>query len=157
MNALPTLDAFACVAACLVLCYIPHAVKAVAVGRKNRANAKHKGAPYNIKDPRSSVASALDTTTEEGRFISRAQSCHMNALENWPFIAAAVLAAAVTGVPRATQDYYATLHLLFRFLYIPAFLFGTSYPIALARSTVWLGGIVCVFALFYASVLKRSA
>ena len=149
--------------ASLTLIFVPHVLKAVAVVEKNKrankamtADDKKRPVPlYDLRNPRSAVKSAVDDTPE-GRAIARYQSCHENHLETFPMIVAGVLAAEVTGVPKAVIDGAATVFVAARVAYTVAYCAGTKGWIANIRSAVWMMGLACVVFLLGAAREARA-
>ncbi|RKP10253.1 hypothetical protein THASP1DRAFT_27981 [Thamnocephalis sphaerospora] len=86
----------------------------------------------------------------------RAVAAHQNLLEGFPGFAAAVFAAFLRGAPNSYTASLATLHLLARCVYYPAYVLNLdqvrtgSYGVSLAAS-VLLFGFACVpdFESFY--------
>jgi uncharacterized MAPEG superfamily protein len=147
------LDAFTCVAASIVLIFVPHLLKASAVINNNKHSGK--GVAYDLRNPRQSVQLSIDSTPE-GQFVARLQGAHQNGLEVFPIFAFSVLAAAITGVPRQTQNIAATLHVLFRALYIVVYANNTTLRLAMLRSVLWFGQIGTCGYLIHLSIQARK-
>ena len=150
--------AFTSLAITAALAYVPHAVRAALVhaklGEMKRAGAKVPGG-YDVRNPRASTALASDSTPE-GRFIARANACHVNALENYPLFAAAVLAAVQAGVAPADVNSAAAAYVGLRVLYTVLFLTGTSMPVAFTRSLTWGASIAVVCSLFLDAARRHT-
>ena len=132
----------------LLLCYVPHVVKIPLVFSKTRK--------YDVRNTRVAVADAMDSTPE-GRLIARAQSAHLNALENYPLYAAAVLAALHAGAPAAPLGVACSAYLALRVLYTGLFLAGSSLPIAYTRSLTWLASMVVIGSIFASAATAAAA
>lgn len=137
----------------LALCYVPHALKIPAAHSKLAS--QKQGGGYDVRNPRASTALASDSTPE-GRFIARANACHVNALENYPLFAAAVLAAVQAGVAPADVNSAAAAYVGLRVLYTVLFLTGTSMPVAFTRSLTWGASIAVVCSLFLDAARRHT-
>lgn len=134
-------SAYLSLVAALVLCYVPHAIRAYYVHvRLVKLKKENKSVPggYDIRNPRTAVALATDTETAEGKFIASLTACHYNGLENLSFIVAGVLAAIQAGVDRNLVDSYALAYAGLRVLYIIAYIFSRFPAVALTRSAIWV-------------------
>ena len=140
MDSIPLLGPYGAIIALTTLCYVPHALKAAAVGAKNKASGK-KGPAYDLKNPRASVTQASDSTPE-GQYIARLQ----NGL--------AILSAVQAGVDARTVAGLSTLMVGARVAYIGFYAYGTRLNVALLRSTAWLVVMGASLALMVAAVRK---
>lgn len=79
-------------------------------------------------------------------YRKRAWWAQQNSLEAFPLFAAAVLVAHITGASQPLVDALAIFFIAFRIAY------GICYlaDVHLARSLMWLGGLVCCVWLFVA-------
>jgi uncharacterized MAPEG superfamily protein len=143
------MDAYYAIAAAAVLIFVPHGFKAVA------AHGKLKGG-YNLKSPRVSTAAASDSTPE-GQFITRCHGAHANAIENFPYLVAAVLMADLAGVPRDTTDRVAAAYLASRVVYTLLYMYGTTKWRAYSRSAVYIGGLASLGWLMALAAAARSS
>ena len=60
--------------------------------------------------------------------------------------------AHIAHVPRGEIDWFATVYLFSRAMYIPVFIFGSSKNLASARTTLFFVSLgVCVYLMYLAS------
>lgn len=163
---LPRLDAFTAIAAAALLIFVPHLVKAVAVNSKLAQDAKAakanddkkgKGGGYDLRAPRMSVEKAIDSTPE-GRFVARCQGAHLNAIENFPFFATAVILATITGLNPVLVDTSATLYVVVRCAYTLVYMLNTTQVLAMTRSALWFLSLgICSGLVFAAAEARNKA
>jgi uncharacterized MAPEG superfamily protein len=79
----------------------------------------------------------------------RAHAAHQNSFEAFAFFAAAILVAALRGVPPRTINELAVLWVVFRILYIAIYLAGRGT----LRSLVWFATIATTIAIFLTALL----
>jgi len=79
----------------------------------------------------------------------RAHAAHQNSFEAFAFFAAAILIAALRGVPPQTIDALAVLWVALRIIYIAVYLAGRGT----LRSLVWLAAIATTIAIFLTALL----
>ncbi len=149
---LPLLDAFWAVPIAALLPYVPHVFKIMAVVNKNGGSMK----AYDLRTPRISTAKAIDESPA-GKYISRCQAAHDNGFESFPFFAAAVVLARLTGVDKGTMDVAATLHIVSRILYNYLYITGESGIKARCRSLVWAVSLGTSFYLAGKAAWAASA
>jgi uncharacterized MAPEG superfamily protein len=141
---LSSVDSSLSLLGCLVLCYVPHLIRAVLVHRR-LASLKAAGrrcvGGYDLRAPRECVAAATDETPE-CRLIARLSAAHNHHLENFPFIAAAVLLARVSGVPLAAVNSRALVYAALRAGHVASYALSIS-PV---RVLAFIAGmaVVCV-------------
>ncbi len=99
--------------------------------------AKGSGPNFDNRDPRRWLS------RQENPRVQRANNAHLNAFEAFAPFAAGVLMAQWAGVDPQRITWLAVAFIALRVLH------GVLYVanLALARSLVWLGGIVCVVTL----------
>jgi uncharacterized MAPEG superfamily protein len=95
------------------------------------------GAGVDNRDPRAAVARLLPRQR-------RAHAAHLNAYENFPLFAAAVIIAVTSGVPHATVNLLAVIYLVLRIAH--ALLYVAD--LATARSMVFALAWVVNVAIF---------
>lgn len=95
---------------------------------------------FNNRRPRDWYASITG-------YRKRAWWAQQNSFEAFPLFAAAVLVAHFAGAGQATVDALAIAFIAFRIAY------GVCYlaDVHLARSLMWLGGLLCCIGLFIAA------
>jgi uncharacterized MAPEG superfamily protein len=79
----------------------------------------------------------------------RAHAAHQNSFEAFAFFAAAILVAALRGVPPRTIDDLAVLWMVLRMIYIAVYLAGRGT----LRSLVWVAAIATTIAIFLSALL----
>ena len=154
---LPSLDAFGCLGAIAALAYVPHCLKVAAVVGATGG--------YGMRLPRDNAeraAAALEkgerpADKQAAHYIRRLQACHQNHLENFPIIAAAVLAAVAAGVPAADIDRAATAVLALRAAHLAAYALGSTNAFAYLRALFWGAGLVPTVLLFSRAAAARMA
>jgi uncharacterized MAPEG superfamily protein len=99
--------------------------------------AKAGGERYNNRHPR------LWLDRQQG-FRARANAAQHNSFEAFPFFAAAVIIAHLTGAPQDRVNALAVIFVVARALYIGCYLADWHW----ARSTVWLVGLLATLTLF---------
>lgn len=80
-------------------------------------------------------------------YRKRAWWAQQNSFEAFPLFAAAVLVAHLAGADEAVVDALAVAFIAFRVAYSICYL----ADVHLARSLMWLGGLLCCIALFVAA------
>jgi uncharacterized MAPEG superfamily protein len=79
----------------------------------------------------------------------RAHAAHQNSFEAFAFFAAAILIAALRGVPPHTINELAVLWVVLRIIYIAVYLAGRGT----LRSMVWFAAIATTIAIFLIALL----
>ena len=148
------LDAILCVAATLLLAYIPHWYRAFGVARPKLASSSG-GRPYDLRYTRDSVSRASDGTPE-GLLVARLTGCHQNGLEMFAIFAAAVACALAVHVAPSALDTAATLFLLSRMCYTYFYWTGVRVWKAFARSASWVVGLVLCFYILALAFYART-
>uniref|UniRef100_A0A7S1AF34 Uncharacterized protein n=1 Tax=Noctiluca scintillans TaxID=2966 RepID=A0A7S1AF34_NOCSC len=82
--------------------------------------------------------------------FARLNAAHLNAMENWPFFAAAVLASLHCGVDRTRLSKLATFWVLARALYIPTYVYQNE-------TTCWLRSFLFVMSYGVTMNMLREA
>jgi uncharacterized MAPEG superfamily protein len=121
--------AFWCVLAAALLPYLATTI------------AKAGGERYDNRDPRAWLE------RQEG-FRKRAANAQANAFEAFPFFAAAVIIASLTGAPQQRIDALAVIFVAARVAYLVCYLADWHW----ARSLVWLIGWLCTLTIFVSGV-----
>lgn len=103
--------------------------------------AKAGGERYNNRDPRAWLQ-------RQHGFRKRADSAQANAFEAFPFFAAAVIVASLTGAPQERIDALAVIFVVARVAYLVCYLADWHW----ARSLVWLIGWLCTVTIFVSGV-----
>lgn len=106
-----------------------------------------------IAGPRYDNRNVREWQSRLSGLAQRAHAAHLNSFEAFPFFAAAVLAAIVTG---ADSHRVAELSLAFiaaRLLYGAVYL--ANFP--RTRSLIWFSGLAFVIAIFVVSIQSLSA
>ena len=156
--ALSVPDAFTSLALTLGVAYVPHAIRGALVhaklGAMKKAGAKVPGS-YDIRNPRTACALATDDSPAGVRIAAMA-AAHNNALENFSFIAAGVLAARFAKVDRPLVDSLAAAYLGLRALYVVLYYYSSNKAVAGTRSLVWLASVAVPIFLLVAAA-KASA
>jgi uncharacterized MAPEG superfamily protein len=106
--------------------------------------AKAGGSRYNNRDPREWLA-------RQGGWRKRADNFQANSFEAFPFFAAAVIVAHLTGAEPARIDALALIFIAARLAYLAAYL-GNWHGV---RSIVWMVGLVTTIVLFVSGVGAR--
>lgn len=112
-----TTDLLMLVLACL-LAFIHSAIYSTVVLRQ-------LGIPYS--------AGPRDENLQPSGMAGRLRRAHVNFLETFPIFAAAVLVAHVTGSADATTALASQVYVIFRALYLPAYVSGIAY----VRTAIW--------------------
>jgi uncharacterized MAPEG superfamily protein len=92
-----------------------------------------------------------DRHTVQTGLPRRAYAAHLNGLEAFPFFAAAVILAGLTGAPAFWLDVLAAFFIVARILYVLAYWSDR----ASLRSAVWAVGFVTVLAIFSLPAFTR--
>lgn len=142
-----------CVAALLLLAFIPHWIRAFVYVRPKLAR---EGRAFDLRYTRKNVEAATDDTPE-GRTIARLTGAHTNSLEAFSFIAASVVLALLSGVERSTVDALATAFLAIRVAYTVVYCTGTRAWMGPARSLLWAVGLCICFTLLLKAGAAYSA
>lgn len=87
--------------------------------------------------------------SDDAPVLQRAKSAHLNSLENLPLFAALVLIAAVTD-QNAVVDGLAAIVIAARVGQSIVHIIGTSFPLVLARATLFLTQVVIMLYLAFA-------
>lgn len=103
--------------------------------------AKAGGERYNNRDPRAWLE------RQEG-LRKRANNAQANAFEAFPFFAAAVIIASLTGAPQERVDALAVIFIVARAAYLGFYLADWHW----ARSVVWLIGWLATVTIFVSGV-----
>lgn len=103
--------------------------------------AKAGGSRYNNRDPRAWLE------RQEG-FRKRANNAQANAFEAFPFFAAAVIVASLTGAPQERIDALAVIFVVARVAYLVCYLADWHW----ARSVLWLIGWLATVTIFVSGV-----
>lgn len=103
--------------------------------------AKAGGERYNNRDPRAWLE------RQEG-LRKRANNAQANAFEAFPFFAAAVIIASLTGAPQERVDALAVIFIVARAAYLGFYLADWHW----ARSVVWLVGWLATVTIFVSGV-----
>jgi uncharacterized MAPEG superfamily protein len=103
--------------------------------------AKAGGERYNNRDPRRWLEK------QEG-FRKRADNAQRNGFEAFPFFAAAVIVAQMTGAPQDRVDDFALIFIGARVAYLACYLADWHW----ARSITWLIGFVATLVIFVSGV-----
>ncbi|MEW5880240.1 MAG: MAPEG family protein [Pseudomonadota bacterium] len=103
--------------------------------------AKAGGERYNNRDPRAWLQ------RQEG-WRKRANNAQANAFEAFPFFAAAVIIASLTGAPQDRVDALAVIFIVARAAYLVCYLADWHW----ARSVVWLIGWLATVTIFVSGV-----
>jgi len=74
---------------------------------------------------------------------ARALAAHTNAIETFPLVIAATIAARASKVPLRYQSHFTSLHLIFRLIHWVAYLLNLSA----IRSFAWIAGVVSLYLL----------
>jgi uncharacterized MAPEG superfamily protein len=165
LNNSPWLSAYACVLYVVGLAFVPHFLRvAVLFGAPKKGGddkAKKEAGPYDLKNPRRSVALALDDPVV-GDQVARLTNAHYNLLEGQAAFIGAVLAAKIAGVGRGVVDESAFGYLLLRVLYVAAYAHNGSkgrgsFAAAIARSTVFIGCLGIVANLYIQAAFVEAA
>ena len=107
--------------------------------------AKATGPRYDNRDVRSWQARLTG-------LAYRAHAAHLNSFEAFPFFAAAVLAAMVTGADAARVTLLAIAFVVLRLVYFAVYLAN----VAALRTLVWFGGLGCAVAIFVEALRATS-
>jgi len=108
------------------------------------AIAKSGGPRYDNRDPRGWMAK------QDNPRVHRASAAQFNAFEAFAPFAASVLMAQFAGVDVRHITWLAVAFVLLRVLHGVTYVANMHY----LRSMMWLGAIVCVFALMVMAVLR---
>lgn len=103
--------------------------------------AKAGGERYNNRNPRAWLQ------RQEG-LRKRADNAQANAFEAFPFFAAAVIVASLTGAPQERVDALAVIFVVARVAYLICYLADWHW----ARSLVWLIGWLSTVTIFVSGV-----
>ena len=98
------------------------------------------GAPYDNRDPRGWLA-------RQTGWRARANAAQHNGFEAFPFFAAGVIVAQLSGAGQATVDTLAIVFVVTRIAHFAAYV----ADLAALRSLLWLVGIGSVVGLFAAA------
>ncbi len=90
-----------------------------------------------------------EQSTKAKGIAARAVAAHTNAVETFPLMVAAIMAARATKVPLSLQMHFSVLHLSLRLLQWFAYLANLST----LRSFSWISCIVCCYLLFAFALL----
>lgn len=98
------------------------------------------GIPYN--------AGPRDENLRPTGMAGRLRRAHVNFLETFPLFAAAVLVAHVTETADATTAFASQVYVIFRVLYLPAYVSGIAY----IRTAIWFVATGAILVILWQSV-----
>ena len=159
---LGTLDAHVAVGVAVVLIYVPHVAKIVAMMTLPRAakDGEKLRTSYDVRSPRvlveRAIAGASGYSRADAAFIARAEGAHQNGFETFAIFAACVALAEAAGAPRAATDASATAFVVLRVLYIAVYLANTRVALASVRSLIFLAQLVVCGVILASAYAARG-
>ena len=132
--------ALACIPMALVVAFIPHGVKLVALG-----------SGYDNVEPRKKMTE-LKGDSPRDKLARRAQACHTNGLETFGIFSAAVLMAYAAKAKSSATMNAAIKFIVGRLVYTALYLGGVNVGISALRTLAFFHNMKCCGDLFQLAI-----